>query len=77
MGMKVQRKSAITGIWRTREINIKQKDYEAWEKGYVSVHDAMPYLNEDERTFLLAGITDQEWRAAFSAEVRNIINDTI
>jgi hypothetical protein len=37
----------------------------------------MPYLNEDERTFLLAGITDREWRAAFSEEVRNIINDTI
>jgi hypothetical protein len=35
----------------------------------------MPYLNDDDRTFILAGITDSEWREAFSEQVRSIVKD--
>ena len=73
--MQISRKSSLTGIYRTREVKVKEKDYELWEKGYASIMDAMPYLNENDRTFLLAGITDDEWRQAFSSEISSIVND--
>lgn len=73
--MQIKRKSALTGVYRTREVKVKPKDYEMWEKGYVSISDAMPYLNDDDRTFILAGITDDEFRQAFSSEIINIVND--
>jgi hypothetical protein len=54
---------------------VKPRDYEMWEKGYVSINEAMPYLDENDRAFILAGITDDEWKQAFAAEISNIIND--
>ena len=74
--MKISRKSSLTGVYRTRDVKVKPKDYEMWEKGYVSINDAMPYLNEDDRTFILAGITNDEWKKAFQSEISNIVNDT-
>lgn len=73
--MKISRKSSLTGVYRTREVKVKPKDYEMWEKGYVSINEAMPYLDENDRTFILAGITEDEFRQAFSAEISNIVND--
>ena len=73
--MQIKRKSVISGIWRTREIRVRPDDYDSWEKGYASVNDAMPYLNDDDRTFILAGITDSEWRQAFSEQIRSIVSD--
>lgn len=75
--MEIKRKSPLTGIERTRNIRINQDDYDTWKKGYASLSDCMPYLNEDDRTFLLAGITDQEWKEAFSNTINNIINDKV
>jgi hypothetical protein len=73
--MQIKRKSTITGVYRTREVKVKPRDYEMWEKGYVSINEAMPYLDENDRAFILAGITDDEWKQAFAAEISNIIND--
>ena len=73
--MKIQRKSSLTGVYRTREVKVRPKDYEMWEKGYVSISEAMPYLDENDRAFILAGITDDEWKQAFTAEISNIVND--
>ena len=73
--MKISRKSSITGVYRTREVKVKPKDFEMWEKGYVSIHEAMPYLDENDRTFILACITEDEFRQAFSSEISNIVND--
>ena len=73
--MKISRKSSITGVYRTREVKVKPKYFEMWEKGYVSIHEAMPYLDENDRTFILACITEDEFRQAFSSEISNIVND--
>lgn len=73
--MKISRKSSLTGVYRTRDVKVKPKDYEMWEKGYVSINDAMPYLDENDRSFILAGITEDEFRQAFSSEISNIVND--
>lgn len=73
--MKISRKSSLTGVYRTRDVKVKPKDYEMWEKGYVSISEAMPYLDENDRSFILAGITEDEFRQAFSSEISNIVND--
>lgn len=73
--MQIRRKNPFTGIERTRVVNVRREDYENYEKGYVSIAEACPYLNEDDRSFILAGMTDEEFRQAFSTEIKNIVND--
>jgi hypothetical protein len=63
--MLIHRKSAITGIERTRNIPVNPEDYIAWEKGQGNVSDLMPYLNDADREFILSGITAKEWSEAF------------
>lgn len=73
--MQVKRKSVISGIVRTRDIAVHHKDLESWEKGFGSITDCMPYLNDEDRTFILAGITNSEWKQVFQDEINNIVND--
>ena len=74
--MEIKRVSAISGVERVRDIPVNPDDYISWKNGEVSIYDAMPYLNEDDRTFILAGITNDEWKKAFQSEISNIVNDT-
>ena len=64
--MIVKRKSVLSGIERTRDIPVNPEDMLLWETGAVNIQDAMPYLNDDDREFILTGITQEEWNAAFS-----------
>lgn len=75
--MIVTRKSAITGKVRTREISVNPEDLALYEKGYVSISDAMPYLKASDREFILCGITRSEWNEAFSKELSAIVNDKV
>ncbi len=62
--MKITRTSQATGIERTMEIKVTQEQLNAWEDGTL-IQDAMPELNEDEREFLISGMTPQEWEHIF------------
>lgn len=74
--MIVTRKSVLTGVVRSRNIpNIKPDDLALYESGATSLSDAMPYLNSQDREFILCGITQKEWKQAFSQELQNIVND--
>lgn len=74
--MIVTRKSVLTGKIRTREIPaIRPEDMKLYETGVVSLSDAMPYLNSSDREFILCGITNKEWKEAFSAQLQEIVND--
>lgn len=64
--MIVKRKSVLSGIERTRDIPVNPEDMLLWETGAVNIQDAMPYLNDDDREFILTGITQEEWNTAFS-----------
>ena len=64
--MLIKRKSILTGIERTRNIPVNPEDMEAWQAGYGSIQDLMPYLNDTYREFILSGITTKEWDEAFS-----------
>lgn len=41
-----------------------KRDYATWQSGVV-IQEAFPYLTEDEREFILTGITPEEWSEMF------------
>jgi len=59
--VRITRKSVISGIERTRDIPVNPEDYITWEKGYCNMQDAMPYLTDNDREFILSGIVPGEW----------------
>ena len=75
--MIIRRKSVYTGVVRSKEIPVNPKDYEMWEKGYVSMSEAMGYLEQEDREFILSGMTPNEWNQAFTTEIQKIVSDTI
>lgn len=75
--MKIRRKSSISGIHRTMDIDVNPKDYEMWEKGYLNIQDAMGYLKQEDRDFILSGITPTEWANMWKEEISNIVMDTV
>ena len=66
--MKVTRKSMLTGVERTREINTSVAQMELWKGGRL-IQQAMPQLSADDREFVKTGITASEWAAAFPPEL--------
>lgn len=64
--MYIKRKSVISGIERTRNIPVNPDDYMAWQAGLGSIQDLMPYLADNDREFILSGITPEEWDEMFA-----------
>jgi len=73
--MIVTRTSVLTGKVRTRNIPVKERDLDLYEKGYASIQDAMPYLDSSDREFILCGITNNEFKHAFSKQLKEIVSD--
>lgn len=73
--MLIKRKSVITGIEHTRDIPVDPEHLLLWECGQDNIQDVMPYLNDDDREFILSGITPEEWDSAFSEQIEDIIFD--
>tara|TARA_R100000951_G_scaffold28348_1_gene24314 strand:- start:274 stop:477 length:204 start_codon:yes stop_codon:yes gene_type:complete len=66
--MKVTRTSAFTGVTRTLDLNISEQKLQDWEEGELLAQDAFPNLDDEEREFIMTGITPEEWNAAFGEE---------
>lgn len=66
--MLIERTSIITGEVRTRDIEVTQDQIDKWVAGEALIQDAMPNLSEDDREFILTGITSEEWEAWISCE---------
>jgi hypothetical protein len=62
--MQLTRKSQLTGITRTKEINVTEEQVLAWEQGAL-IQNAMPHLCADDREFVKTGITGEEWDQLF------------
>jgi len=75
--MIIRRKSSISGIVRSKDIDVNPKDYEMWEKGYLNISDAMGYLKQEDRDFILSGITATEWQNMWKEEINNIVTDNV
>lgn len=70
--MLIKRTSAISGIERSRDIPVNPDDFIAWEAGYGSIQDLMPYLSDSDREFILSGIVPTEWDQLFSSMEESI-----
>jgi hypothetical protein len=62
--MKITRKSPLTGITRSKEIDVTIAQILAWEEGEL-IQNAMPQLSADDREFVKTGITGEEWDQLF------------
>jgi hypothetical protein len=58
--MIIERRSELTGVTRSMEIDVCPQQIKEWEEGKL-IQDAMPNLTPSEREFIKTGITDAEW----------------
>ena len=56
------RTSILSGITRTKELDVTEEQYNAWRDGAL-IQNVMPHLSFDEREFLISGTTAEEWEA--------------
>ena len=65
--MDFTRKSILTGVVRTRTLDVSAEQLAAWEGGMI-IQDAMPHLSQSDREFIMTGTTDEEWDEAFGED---------
>jgi hypothetical protein len=58
--MLITKVSILSGVKRTRDIDVTREQLEAWASG-VLVQNAMPHLSVSDREFIKTGITTEEW----------------
>lgn len=58
--MKITRTSILSGVTRTRDIDVTPEQMARWESGEV-IQRVMSHLSADDREFILSGITPEEW----------------
>lgn len=59
--MQVIRKSILSGKENTLEINCTQEQLDEYAKGKGLVQSIFPNLSDDDREFIMTGITKEEW----------------
>lgn len=62
--MFIQKRSMISGKINEMELPITTDQLEDWQSGRLIQH-AMPHLNDEQREFLMTGVTPQEWIKQF------------
>ena len=65
--MKITRKSQYSGIVRTRNLPVTNEQIQSWEGGAL-IQNAMPQLNQEQREWLISGMTEDEWNELFGEE---------
>ena len=65
--MQFIRKSILSGVTRSRDIDVTEEEYDRWRSG-VRIQRAMPHLSDVDREFIMTGITEEEWNAEFAEE---------
>lgn len=64
MALAITRTSTLTGITRTRTLNVTAEELQKYHDGAL-VQDVFGHLSDDDREFLISGITHEEWVNAF------------
>ena len=62
--MQITRTSPVSGITRSLEIPCTEEQMAAYKDGEL-IQVAFPNLTEDEREYILTGITKDEWDELF------------
>ncbi len=58
--MIITRKSIISGIERTKDIDITQEELDRIANGEY-IQNVVPHISPSNREFIMTGITDEEW----------------
>ena len=66
--MLIERKSMVSGKVHAMDLDVTQEQMDAWSAG-MYIQDAMPQLSDDEREFMMTGITPEEWDATFGEDL--------
>lgn len=66
--MLIERKSMVSGKVHAMDLDVTQEQMDAWNSG-MYIQDAMPQLSDDEREFMMTGITPEEWDATFGEDL--------
>lgn len=64
MGMKVTRKSPLTGKENSMELDITQEQLDRWKAGEL-IQNVFPHLEPHEREFIMTGYTQEDWEKIF------------
>lgn len=62
--MQITRKSQVSGIEHTMDLDITEDQINRWRSG-EPIQRAFPNLSPSQREFLMTGITDDEWESVF------------
>ena len=74
------KQSTLTGIENSMEISLTPTEYKEWarlEAGRTRplVQDAFPQLSDDEKEFLITGITPEEWEKYMGSDDDESLDD--
>lgn len=58
--MLISNTSILTGITRTVDLPVTKAELERWSNGEL-IQYVFPHLSDDDREFLMTGITPEEW----------------
>ena len=72
--MQIKRTSQVTGITRTRDIDVTKEQLVRWEAGAL-IQDVMGHLSAADREFIITGITDDEWQREFTQAQRSEVTE--
>lgn len=67
LSMNVTRTSMLSQITRTIDLPVTQAQLDDYYDGAL-LQEAFPNLSPGEREFIKTGITDEEWKEAFSEQ---------
>lgn len=65
--MEITRTSILSGVTRTKNLDVTMNQLQKWSEG-ANIQDVMGNLTEDEREFIMTGITAEEWNDTFGEE---------
>tara|TARA_R110002020_G_scaffold65795_1_gene173463 strand:- start:963 stop:1157 length:195 start_codon:yes stop_codon:yes gene_type:complete len=60
----IEKQSMLTGVRRIVDMPITSEQFNNWQGGML-IQDAMSNLTDDQREFIVSGITPKEWEQAF------------
>jgi hypothetical protein len=67
--MKITKKSSLTGVEHTLDIDITEEQFQRVEMRFFTkelIQNIIPNVSLGEREFLMTGITQEEWDKTFS-----------
>lgn len=65
----------LTGITRTMDIPVTLEQLQLYEMGEQPIQRLMPNLDDNQREFIMTGITEEEWDNAFANQEDDDLDD--